>query len=442
LSLASERYQVIEIIASGAHGVVCRALRTGSRSTVAVKILRSELANQSDISRRLRDEARMLTRIHHPNVVRVYEILESRGRPVQIMEDLRGFPLERLGRHFMEGLPPAIALEFTRQAAAGLDGAWTAKGPFGRPMRIIHRDISPANMILCRDGTLKVIDFGLATGDIPDRESMSFVLVRGTLAYSAPERVEGVPDSHAVDVYSLGVTLFGWLTGRTLIFPHDRNRHEAALDRQLAHVNAVGLGSRSVGLLQNLLRRMLAWNPRSRPNAASVQETVGMLLETAGLRPDAEAFARTWFEILEQDRPAAPLAKHPQRHEIEELLIDGAIEVTDVATQANVPGEDADRVLKSLLRTKGWERDLDALHDVLQRSPGWSHKPFLRILRNANNTVLRWLFPSPPDQVVAALEVLRHRPTNQVKTLARRLTEHPDERVSSAAKTWLTRIDA
>src|SRR5690606_6188300 len=116
---------------------------------VALKILKQVHLHRPRVIARIRDEAAILSRIHHPGVARVDGLIEIDGRPVVAMEWIRGASLEALVAKHRQGVPPQIAIELIRRAAATLDHAWHARPPDGGPpMGIIHRDVKPSNMLL------------------------------------------------------------------------------------------------------------------------------------------------------------------------------------------------------------------------------------------------------------------------------------------------------
>jgi serine/threonine-protein kinase len=200
--LLDDRYEVGEVIGRGGMGEVRQARDRRLARDVAIKFLRSDLAAQPDAHARFAEEARNAGRLSHPNVVLVLDQGEHDGRPYLVMERLPGETLhDEIGRG---PLTDARACAVARDVLSGV-GAAHALG-------IVHRDVTPANVLLTEDGRAKVADFGIAK----TTDSASFTVVGqvlGTPAYLAPERLHGEPATAASDVYAVGVVLYEALTG-------------------------------------------------------------------------------------------------------------------------------------------------------------------------------------------------------------------------------------
>src|SRR5258706_2525405 len=171
---------------------------------VAVKLLRHDLAGWPDARRRFEDEASSAARLNHPNVVIVFDSGEHEGDPFIVMECLPG-------RTLADELVAGLALPPGRVRRLGADvlGALAAAHDIG----IVHRDVKPANVLLCVDGSVKVGDFGIAKTTEGLDLTVTGQLV-GTPAYMAPERLQGNPATPASDLYSAGVLLYEAASGR------------------------------------------------------------------------------------------------------------------------------------------------------------------------------------------------------------------------------------
>ena len=263
-------FEILEILGEGSFGTVCVARVSADplRRKVALKILKGAYATNEKILNRTRDEARLLSAISHPNIVRVERLMEIAGRPVVVMEHVQGVSLDQLLLRFKEGLPGAIALEVIRQTCLALHVAYAeALGEDGRPLRVIHRDIKPSNVMLSIHGEVKVLDFGIARGEFEGREARTESVVMGSRPYMAPERLDGVNDSQAVDVYSSGMSLFELLTGRPMSLSINPVSHDQAMNRQLQYVHIQGMANPAVEDLRDLIRRMCAYTRDYRPSA-------------------------------------------------------------------------------------------------------------------------------------------------------------------------------
>lgn len=222
--LPGTRYRVLRRIGQGAMGTVFEAEHVDLGRRVALKVLSAEHATSSDYAARFRREARALSRMSHPNLVTLHDFGQARdGRLYCAMEYLEGQTLERLLAS-QQALSWREALQLAAQAASALRDA--------HEVGVIHRDIKPSNLFLCEDGTLKLLDFGVArkateAGDAP-AENQGYTLF-GTPEYMAPEQIStGTVDERA-DVYALGCVLYELVTSR---LPHVAESTVALLDQK------------------------------------------------------------------------------------------------------------------------------------------------------------------------------------------------------------------
>lgn len=203
---------------------------SGPARNVAIKRLHPHLASSPELRTLLVDEAKVVARVVHPNVVQVVEVVEEAGEVFLVMEYLHG---ETLGRLISEDRrpPPAIAVAIARDMLHGIHAAHHARGCDGKPLGLIHRDVNPRNVLVTTSGTAKIIDFGIAKSE--ERAATTRMgFVRGTLAYMAPEQLEGACLTNAVDTYAVAVILWELLTGRRLF---DGDTDSAVTRRILDH---------------------------------------------------------------------------------------------------------------------------------------------------------------------------------------------------------------
>ena len=197
------RYRVGARIGIGGMGEVRRGVDLRLGRDVAIKFLRSDIAEQTAVRSRFEHEATSAARLSHPSAVTVFDTGESNGVPYLVMECLPG---HTLADALLEGPLPE---QRVRQLAVDLLGALHAAHSIG----IVHRDVKPSNVLFTDDGRVKLADFGIAkSADLLD-QTMTGQLV-GTPAYLAPERLRGDEASPASDIYSVGVVLYEALTGR------------------------------------------------------------------------------------------------------------------------------------------------------------------------------------------------------------------------------------
>ena len=282
------RFHVTEVLGRGGHGLVLRAREHGASIVpeVALKLLPGFQPEPHELQQRLRDEARALSLLRHPSIVRSWGFVELDVGPALILEYGDGVQLTDVIR--LGTAPPCAAVQLIQAVWQGLDHAWCAIGPNDRPLRLVHRDIKPANLVLCAAGEVRVLDFGLMWANI-DRESRSGPLAHGTPAYMAPER-RGNRESATVDVFSVALVLWNLLTGRFHDIPPEREAWEPW--RQDLRATLVAAVPDQPGLAQglgDLFIRATAWAPEERLGLP--QMLAGMAL--AGLQASGEDL-RSW----------------------------------------------------------------------------------------------------------------------------------------------------
>jgi serine/threonine-protein kinase len=218
-----DRYEICGEIDSGGMAVVYAVKRLGAvggwSKLLAMKVILPNLARQERFSKMFMDEARILALIQHPGVVQVHDVGETEaGLLYMVMELLRGRSLSRLIREATKTdgtLDRGILLGILADAAGGLDAAHETRLPEGAPARIVHRDVSPQNIHVGFDGTVKVVDFGIAAAEGRLTETRTGEL-KGKLAYIAPEQVLRRTTDRRADVWSLAVVTWEILAGRRL----------------------------------------------------------------------------------------------------------------------------------------------------------------------------------------------------------------------------------
>ena len=219
-----DRYEILEIIGAGGMAVVYKATDLRLNRFVAVKILRDELARDEEFRARFQTEAQAVAMLSHPNIVSVYDVSHSDDVEYIVMELIEGVTLMQY--MLKKGvLGWKEALHFAVQISKALEHAHE-KG-------IVHRDIKPQNIMLLRDGTIKVADFGIAALESAQEQRSSQTV--GSVHYIAPEQAKGEQPDTRSDIYSLGVVMYEMLTGS---MPYDG---ETAEQIALKHItgNAV-----------------------------------------------------------------------------------------------------------------------------------------------------------------------------------------------------------
>lgn len=201
--ILDDRYEIIELIGSGGMANVYKALCHRLNRYDAVKIMRDETAANTELRRRFRAESQAVAMLSHPNIVSVYDVSHNDDVEYIVMELIDGITLKQYLQK-KSVLDPAEVLDFTIQTAKALEHAHS-KG-------IIHRDIKPQNIMLLKDGMIKVADFGIASLENTVEENNDETV--GSVHYIAPEQARGeAPDARS-DIYSLGIVMYEMLTGR------------------------------------------------------------------------------------------------------------------------------------------------------------------------------------------------------------------------------------
>lgn len=216
------RYKLYTELATGGMGTVYLGRLLGAAGfsrTVAVKRLHPQFAKDAQFVAMFTDEARLAARIRHPNVVQTFDVVSTGSEHLLVMEYVQGESLRalwRAARDRGELIPQPVAVAIVTQVLEGLHAAHEATGDDGQPLGIIHRDVSPQNVLVGGDGVARVLDFGIAKATGNSQNTDSGVL-KGKLSYMAPEQVlRERALTRAVDVYAAGIVLWELLTGRRL----------------------------------------------------------------------------------------------------------------------------------------------------------------------------------------------------------------------------------
>jgi eukaryotic-like serine/threonine-protein kinase len=202
--LIADRYELEELVGTGGMSTVFRARDNQLGRRVAIKILHEHYASDPEYLERFRREPRAVARLSHPNIVTVIDRGDDDGRQYIVFEHVEGENLKELVQRTGR-LPVRRALELTLAVADGL--------AFAHDEGLVHRDVKPQNVLLSREGEVKVTDFGIARSLEVEQGVTQTGTVLGTGEYLAPEQASGKPVSPATDVYSLGVVLWELLAG-------------------------------------------------------------------------------------------------------------------------------------------------------------------------------------------------------------------------------------
>ncbi|HYL40125.1 MAG TPA: protein kinase, partial [Candidatus Binatus sp.] len=198
------RYRLVELLGQGGMATIYRARDAQLERDVAVKVLRPEYGADPDFVDRFRHEAQAAASLNHPGIVSVFDYGTDPAGPFIVMELVDGEDLATILRR-AGALPPRQAARLVAQAARGLAAA--------HERGFVHRDVKPGNILVTRDGRVKVTDFGIARAMAESALTLPGTTL-GSVHYFSPEQARGEPATTASDIYSIGIVLFELLTGR------------------------------------------------------------------------------------------------------------------------------------------------------------------------------------------------------------------------------------
>jgi len=213
------RYELLLPIAAGGMAMVWAARLKGSRGfqkIVAVKTMLPKLSEDEQFEQMFLDEASLASQIRHPHVVEILDLGEQHGILFLVMEWIDGVPLNQLMKAARPkgGIPIPVAVRIAIQACAGLQAAHELKDGDGKLIGLVHRDISPQNILVTYDGVSKVVDFGVAKATALGGGATVAGQIKGKVAYMAPEQVKGGAIDRRVDLFAMGIVLYALTTGK------------------------------------------------------------------------------------------------------------------------------------------------------------------------------------------------------------------------------------
>ncbi|MBN2199893.1 MAG: protein kinase [Candidatus Aminicenantes bacterium] len=280
-------YRLVEKLGEGGMGVVWKARDLKLDRDVAIKFLSEDLARSPERRVLFEREAKAVAALSHPNIVTIHAVAETEGTIFFIMELVKGKPLSELIE------PKGVPLDRFLKVAVPLSNAVAAAHDRG----IIHRDLKPGNVMLDSSGALKVLDFGLARILPPPGPPKPLELATtatidsdfaGTVVYMSPEQLKGEPVDHRSDIFSLGVLLFEWATGRLPFSGRTRAEIVAAVLKD-DPLSAAALNPRLPKRLDRILRHCLEREPRYRMSSTrDLRDELELLSKESGELPADE----------------------------------------------------------------------------------------------------------------------------------------------------------
>jgi len=327
------RYQLVLPLAQGGMGIVFVARLVGGHGVerlVAIKTLRP-ITSKSDRTALLR-EARLTARLHHRNVVATIDLGEVDDVPYVVMDLVDGVPLSRLlgtldkrGEH----LTPELAGWIVMQAALGLHAAHELSDTEGRPIHLVHRDISPQNILLSLQGEVKIADFGIAKF-AGREESTATGMIKGKFAYMSPEQAGSAELDRRSDLFALGIVLWEALTGARAFASDTPAR---TIMRVLEHTprRPVDIRPEVGDEMSAIAMRCIAKDPTARfATAADVAEALRSALRTRGVPMDEADLATVMRTLFGEE-----LARFKDRLRNESIGADGTTQTFTPPVEAS-----------------------------------------------------------------------------------------------------------
>lgn len=279
------------------------ALEQGMGRLVGLKVIHDHLLEEADFVRMFIDEANLVRRMSHPNVVRVFEFGQEGESLFLSMEYLHGQPLsrlfERLAQH-NQRLPFDLVMWIGARAADGLHHAHQLLGDDGQPLGVIHRDVSPQNVFVTYDGEVKLIDFGIAKAQ-GRLAKTTLGRIKGKFSYMAPEQVLGNAFDQRADLFALGATLYELTVGVRLFAGDD----QTDTLQKLLFEKIPDPAEQAPDVppeLSSIIRKALAPEPEDRyRTAAEISRDLDAVLATRGMPNGQPALARIMTTIFAQD---------------------------------------------------------------------------------------------------------------------------------------------
>ena len=299
--LLDDRYEILEILGTGGMAVVYKARCHRLNRLVAIKILKDEFARDEEFRRRFRAEGEAVAMLSHPNIVQVYDVSSSENADYIVMELIDGISLKQ----YMEkrgSLNWKETLHFAMQIATGLEHAHSRS--------IVHRDIKPHNVMVLKNGSVMVMDFGIAR--VMSKSSTLTKEALGSVHYISPEQAKGSFTDNRSDIYSLGVVMYEMMTGRP---PYDG---ESAVAVAIQHINGGAvlpsvLNPNIPKGLEQIIQKAMALELKDRYTSATE-----MLRDMEEFRKDPAVVFD--FKVPEQSaRPAIPVP-NPSRPPAERVV--------------------------------------------------------------------------------------------------------------------------
>jgi hypothetical protein len=325
-------YELLDRIAEGGMAEVWRARSRGAagfEKIVVLKRVLPALAARPGFADLLIREAKIAARLSHPNIVQIFDLGEADGTYFIAMEYVHGTDLARALTHraSSEHLPPELRVWIAAEATRALDHAHRRRGDDGRPLQIVHRDVSPQNVLLAHEGVVKVADFGIARADEAGLgRGEDPKVLRGKYGYMSPEQARGEPLDRRSDVFALGVVLFEVLTGQRLF--RGKSSHETLQLVRAAKIPDLRSAGVPDGLVPTLNRALAAQREQRHAWAGEIHQELMAFLYGRGQPVGERELAAAMEKMFPAEEHLTP----------NKLRVDVMLRAHDDATGVSVPG--------------------------------------------------------------------------------------------------------
>ncbi len=330
------RYELVQILGEGGMGTVWLAHPYDAPDQLfAVKTVSAQYASDPRVCTMFVKEASLAAAIDHPNVVRLYDVGLHEDVPFFVMEWIDGFKLRNVARTVAdsgERVPPSIALRIAADLCAGLHAAHELCGEDGQHLGLVHRDVSPHNVLVTREGIAKLIDFGVAKArDLATGSDASVCGgLKGKVRYMAPEQALEKAIDRRADLFSVGAIVYQLLTGRA---PFE-GPNELAIINALLSTNPVFVPEDLPEPVQWILRRALSRRPENRfSDAQEMQEAIELALVELGQADKHADVAQclAWFDPRDEHEEFTSARQVP-------ALPEPIEEPDEIGTRVRTPG--------------------------------------------------------------------------------------------------------
>ncbi|MEW5852558.1 MAG: serine/threonine-protein kinase [Myxococcota bacterium] len=310
------RYELLEKLATGGMAEIYLAVERGVRGLerlVVIKRILPHLASHESFVDMFAQEARFIARLSHPNVVQIHEFSQEDGEYYIAMEYIPGSSLREVtvaAAASGKPIPVDVAVSMTVQACRGAHAAHELKDPAGQPLGLVHRDISPHNLMVTSEGNVKLLDFGIAKAAQGDFEQTATGTLKGKYAYMSPEQCEHRPLDRRSDVFALGIVLWELLAGERLF----RRESEMATLNAIAHEDARDILDARPDVPRPVATALMTSLRRNRDERPATAEDLRKALSAAcaehGLQVSEDVVAPWLRELLGPAHEARKAAVH------------------------------------------------------------------------------------------------------------------------------------